>query len=439
MKYKYFVRTASRLLFAVILLVAGHTKVLASPTELSLNDCVNLALQNNPKLGIAQAANQQSTWDVEQAKSNSGFWLSYNHVSLRTDSPPPYWPSLAPVPTYNLFSNNLKLTVPIYTGGKLEHSIDAAKQGAKISGLGVDATKQQLKLETSAAYFRVLQARNLLTIARQATDDFSNHLKNVQSHYDAGTVALSDVLQTKVKLANAEDGFIKAQNNYDLAVYNLNNVMGLPLRHATQLKENLEYHEDLRSLDDCITFALNNRLEIAQAQARVKLVEDEVEIVRSGRKPTVGFAANTGWKSLDFPGADNRNWTVAIQADMDLFDSGNTKSRIEKARAGVVVVQKQLRQMQDNISLEVSQAYQNMKEAEKRIETSKVAVEHAALDFKLAQERYDAGVGINLDVMDAELALTQANTNYSQALYDYNTSQAQLDKAIGVRVEAAGN
>ncbi len=362
-----------------------------------------------------------------------------DHMSMRTNSPPSFWPLLSSVSTWNFHSNTLNLTIPVYTGGKLENSVDAAKQGAEISNLHVDATKQQLKLETKLAYFRVLQTHNLLMIAKQSVGDFGNHLDNVQHHYDAGTIALSDVLQTKVKLANAEDGLVKAQNSYDLAIYNLNTIIGLPLRNDTRPKDVLEYRPDYRTFEDCMQIALTNRPEMIQAQTHIKLAVDEVSIAQSSNKPTVEFAANTGWEDFDFPGMSNRNWTLAIKAEMDLFDSGNTKSRIEKAKAGVVVAKDQLRQMQDNISLEFSQAYQDMKEAEKRIETSKITVEHANLDFKLAQERYDAGVGINLDVMDAELALMQANMNYSQALYDYNTSQAQLDKAMGVRVEAAVN
>ena len=73
-----------------------------------------------------------------------------------------------------------------------------------------------------------------------------------------------------------------------------------------------------------------------------------------------------------------------------------------------------------------------MKEAEKRIDTSSVAVTKAEEDFKIAQVRYNAGVGTNLDVIDAELALAQAKTNYIQALYDYNTGKAKVEKAMGL-------
>ena len=159
----------------------------------------------------------------------------------------PSWvPSLAPVPAYNYFSNQLLLTLPIYSGGKLENIIDQAKLGQKISDLNFDAVKQQLKLEVTIGYSRVLHTSNLLEIARQTVNDFTGHLKNVQAQYDAGVVPLPDLLQTKVKLANAQDGLIKAENNYNLAVYNLNNIMGLPLREELKLKDDFKYQSPVQ-------------------------------------------------------------------------------------------------------------------------------------------------------------------------------------------------
>jgi outer membrane protein TolC len=118
-----------------------------------------------------------------------------------------------------------------------------------------------------------------------------------------------------------------------------------------------------------------------------------------------------------------------------LFDTNLTLSKVKQAETEVAQATEKFRQTKDSVSLEVRQAYLSMKEAEKRIETSQVAVAKADEDFKIAQVRYSAGVGTNLDVIDAQLALAQAKTNYIQALYDYNTSKAKLDKAMGVTVK----
>jgi outer membrane protein TolC len=423
------------MLTTICVLFALCQPVWAASPELSIEDSVALALKNNPAMKIAQADTAQSAWDIKQARADKGLDVSYSYISQRSDAPPSFMPSLAPVSPWNYFNNQLQLSYPVYSGGKLENKLEMAKLSSTAADRNLDAVKQQLKLEVTTDYFNVLQSRNLLEVADQSVHDFVIHLQNVQHQYDVGLVAMADVLQTKVKLAKAQDGLIKAQNNYDLMVYKLNNVIGLPLRNDTKLKEALTYQPYLLNLDDSIQYALTNRPEIAKAQAQITIAKDQVKIAQSTKSPTVGLVGTKGWDDLDFPGAKNSNWTIMLTAQMEVFDSGRADSQVKKAEQGVIIAQEKARQIGDNISLEVSQAYQNIIEAKKRIETNKVSVDHADLDFKIAQERYEAGMGINLDVIDAELALAETKTDYIQALYDYNVSKAQLDKAMGLKVE----
>ncbi len=304
-----------------------------------------------------------------------------------------------------------------------------------MSDLNVDFTRQQLKFTATTSYFTVLQTRNLLEVAKQSVDDFAAHLKNVQAQYDVGTVARSDVLQTEVQLANAQDGLIKAENNYNLAVATLNNVIGLPLSTDLKLKEDLKYQAYPLTIDDSVKYALTNRPEVYQTEAKVSIAKDQIKVAQSGSLPTLDFNGNNGWSAPDFPGARNSNWLVSLNLGLNVFDSGLTRSQVKQAEYSVTSAQETARQTRDQVSLDVRTAFLTMKEAEKRIDTSKVAVDQAEENFRIAEVRYTAGVGTNLDVVDAELALTQAKTNYIQALYDYNTGKAQLDKAMGIAVK----
>ena len=420
---------------AFIILFIIRQPVLAATEGLSLDDSIALALKNNPTMKIAEADQAQSAWGIEQAKADKRLEFSYDYISQRTDAPPSFVSSLAPVPAWYYFNNELTVKIPLYSGGKLESKIDAAKLSSLVANRNVAAVKQQLKLDVTIAYFYVLQARNLQEVAQQSVDDFVVHLHNVQHQYDEGMVAMADVLQTKVKLAKAQDGLIKAQNNYDLAVYKLNNVIGLPLRNATKLKQDSTQQACTQALDDCISYALSNRPEIAEAQANVAIAKEQVNIAKSSSRPTISLMGIKAWDDLVFPGTKNTNWTVMLTAQLELDDAGRTAAEVKKAEYQVIALQEKARQKMDSISLEVSEAFLNMTEAEKRIETNKVSVEQAELDFKLAQERYEAGMSINLDVLDAELALAEARTDYIQALFDYKVSHAQLDKAMGIPVQ----
>jgi outer membrane protein TolC len=382
---------------------------------------------------IAQTSKEKSAWTLKQARSGNGVSLDLSRADMRSDAPPSGALSLAALPPYNYSTTALTATLPLYTGGKVENTIDQAKLGMKIADFNISATQQQLKLNTTTAYFGVLEARNLLEIAKQSVTDFTAHLHNVQDLYTQGTVALSDVLQTKVRLANAEDGLVKAQNAYNLAVYNLNNIMGLPLHTDINLKENLQYVQEPLSQDECVAYALAHRPEMAAAQANIDIAKDQIKIAKSDRLPTIALSASTGWADFNnFPNLNNNTWSLGLSAQFNIFDSGRTDSLISQAQSTTAITREQARQIRDNISLEVSGAYLSMKEAAKRIDTNKVAVEQAETDFKLDKERYGAGIDTNLDVIDAELALAQARTNYIQALYDLNTAKAQLDKAMGI-------
>jgi outer membrane protein TolC len=174
---------------------------------------------------------------------------------------------------------------------------------------------------------------------------------------------------------------------------------------------------------------------MAQAVANIDVAKAQMKVAKSGYLPTLSLDAINGWASKDFPGAKNSNWTVELNANINLFDSGLTKSQVRQADDSITAAQEQAQQTHDNISLQIRQAYLSMKEAEKRIDTSNVAVNQAQENYRMANVRYAAGVGTNLDAVDAELDLVQAKTNYVQALYDYNTDKAQLEEAMGVPVK----
>ncbi|HML89513.1 MAG TPA: TolC family protein [Methylomusa anaerophila] len=406
--------------------------VAAAPMELTLDDSVALALKNNPSIKMAEADLTKAGWSLNQAKAGKGPTLSFSHTDSRIREISSTT-GIAYVDFY--YKNQATLALPLYTGGRVEGNIDKAKLGVEYYGLGVEQAKQQIKLDATTSYYNLLQTRNLVKLNQESVDQLDAHLKNVQAQYGAGTVAKSDVLRSEVEKANAEQNLIKAQNNYDLAMASSNNVMGLPLDTQLAVKDELKYEKFGKSLEDCVQIALANRPEATQADTNVAMARKDIDIAASGNKPQVSLNANSGWYNDEFPGADNNTWSVAVVTSLNVFDSNLTKSQVKGADAALVRATEQARQAKDGIQLEVREAYLNMLEAEKRIDTSSVAVTKAEEDFKIAQVRYSAGVGTNLDVIDSQVALTNAKTNYVQALYDYNSNRAKLEKAIGTAVK----
>ena len=405
----------------------------AAPIEITLDEAIVMALKNNPSIKVAEYDVEKANWSVEEAKGAKQPSLSFSHSATHKKTAPN--PPLIKGGIGDQFANSVDLTWPLLTGGKVEGTIDKAKLGVKAADLGVEKSQQQIKLDATTGYYSILQTRNLVKLSEESLDRLNAHLKNVEAQYNAGTVAKSDVLRSEVEKAKAEQSLIKAQNSYELAVSSFNNVIGLPLETQVTVKEELGYEKYEKTLEECISTALVSRPELAQAKVSVESAKADVKVAESGKKFSVAAVASDKWNDSEFAGTKNNNWSVGINASYNLFDSGVTKAKVKGAEASVDKSLEQLRQANDSVQLEVRQAYLNMKEAEKRIDTSKVAVTKAEEDYKIAQVRYSAGVGTNLDVIDSQVALTSAKTDYVQALYDYNTSRAKLDKAMGIEVK----
>ncbi|HWR44346.1 TolC family protein [Sporomusa sp.] len=418
------------------ILVAAALPGFAAPVELTLDEAIAMALKSNPAIKISESDMDKANWDVSMAKAGKAPSVTLSHNASRSKTAESkILGTTIPSSIGDRYANSVDMTLPLYTGGKVEGTIEKAKLGLKVSDLGIEKAQQQVKLDATTGYYGILQTRNLVKLSEESLDRLNAHLKNVEAQYGAGTVAKSDVLRSEVEKAKAEQSLIKAKNSYELAVSGLNNIIGLPLDTQIALKEELNYAKYDKTLEECISAALVNRPDLAQAAASLDIAKTEIKVAESGKKLTVAATASEKWNDKDFPGTDNNTWAIGINASYNLFDAGVTKSKVKGAEAGLDKATQQLRQAKDSAQLEVRQAYLNMQEAEKRIETSNVAVTKAEEDYKIAQVRYSAGVGTNLDVIDSQVALTSAKTDYVQALYDYNTSRAKLDKAMGVTVK----
>ena len=152
--------------------------------------------------------------------------------------------------------------------------------------------------------------------------------------------------------------------------------------------------------------------------------------------PSVSIGAGNDWSDEDFPGSGNSAWRVTGGITFSFFDGGATNARVKQAKQALLAARETEQQTREAVQLAVKQAYLNIRSAAQRVEASQSAVAEAEESFKIARVRYQAGVGINLDVLDAQLNLNQAQTNYIQALYDYNVGIAQLEQAMGVDVRS---
>lgn len=416
--------------------------VFAATLELDLEETIQRALLTNPSVKIAEYNRKAAKADYSAAKGARGISISLSHDSGRGGYADYAMRSVnggTKILTKgigNSHSNSITASLPIFTGGELQGQIGQAKANYRSMLSAEEQAYNEMKETATTGYFNMLNATNMKALRQESVDRLQAHLDNVIAQYNVGIVARAEVLRSEVELANAKQDYITASNEYDVAEATLNNIIGTPLNTTLKLKDSLQYVPYDNDMAYCLAYSEQHRPELKQAEYAIDSAEAALVVARSGHMPKVYANASNNWggNGSDWPGDDDENWSVGVTASMNVFDSGVTWSRIHAAQENLAKAKESQRQIKDNVELEVRTDYLSMREAEKRITTAQVAVASAEEDYHIAVVRYQAGVGTNIDVMDAQEALTQAKTNYYQALYNYNTSKAALNTSMGVGV-----
>ena len=416
------------------------TAFAADTVQLDLHDSVQMALENNRTIRQALTDVDTAKWTLSKARRTMGPTVTWTSGANRiggdslNDAHNAHANGKGPAYDYS-WTNTAQGVMPLYNGS-VKGQIKQARYGLNAQDLALEETKQAIRYTATAAYYQILQDRNLIDVEQESVNTLQEHLDNVNAQYRVGTVAKSDVLASQVQLANAQQALVTAQNNYDIAVSTLNNVIGLPTDTVLDIRDQLKYTKYDLTQDDCTNYALDNRADGAAARYAVKMAEAAVETAKAGYQPTVNAVATKAIAGdKEFNKDHTETWTAGVNASWNVFDNGLTQASIKSANMALAKAQEEAAQTDDQIRLDVRTAYLGLQAAEKNIQTTSVAVTRAEEDYKIAQVRYSAGVGTNLDVMDANEKLTTARTNYYTALYNYNTSKASLDKAMGIPVD----
>ena len=402
------------------------------PSALALNEVktVDLALKNNRTA-------KQSMWAYEAAKStvsataaskNPSVGYSYSATRARgaTDASS----------VTERGTNGFSLSVPVYTPS-VDAAIDGARYDREGAGASYEEALQTAKLTAISDYYTLIMYRNFVDVAQQSVRDYDGHVTNVQAQYNVGLVASSDVLAARTNLANAQTTLITRQNSADVAETDLNIVIGYPVSTSIETADKeMRYLPYNVTLEQAKAYALLHRATLVKSAMDVKSAEESVKQAKAGYLPTVSLTAGKNYASDDnYRGTSNNGWSVGANASLDIWDGGSTRNTIKVREAQLESAKEANLAAVDGVLYDVQSAYLNLRAAEQTISSTKVAVEEAQESFRIASLRYRAGVGSNLDVLDAETSLTTARNNYVQALYNYNIYVATLEQAVGVPLE----
>ncbi len=396
--------------------------------NLDLEECIEIALENNLGYLISQSkvgVKDEQIKEVRGAKRvNAKFQGGYIRMNEAPDME-----SIAEGDYSYLYSSgtgvpyiSVNVSKVLYSGGKLETLIDLAKAEQSISVNDLEINRQELIFKVTEAYYRVLQAEGLKRVSEQALTQIKAHLETSRSLLAEGLIAPIDLNRINSQLSNLEHNLIRAENGYMMAVFYLNSAMGIPLQTTINLQNSLSYEAHIISLEEALEAALQNRPEIHNINQQRVIMEGMVDIAKSNKKPQIVMNMESGLAG----------WKVAVLGEVPIFDGGVNKSKIKQAEMNLSLVEQSKKQAEQLIELEIRSVYLSMKEAEKLFKVTEQGIKDSRESFRIAQVKYNEGVATNIEVIDAQSALIEAETNHLNALYEYNTSWASLIKAMGL-------
>lgn len=432
--------------------------------KINLQDAINLALKNNRAIEQSNADRETARWNLSTVRRSSGLRFSWsssankiggryygdarasrNYIDgMDADYREGYFDyynkRYSDYPQYQSeTSNSLSLSIPLYTGGSLESQIKSANYNLNYADLILENSRQEVKWKTAQAYYQVLQYADLMNVRQEEIKNYDEHLRTVQVQYEVGTVALNDVLATNVQIANSKQALNSARASYENAISTLNNIMGLPVNTNLIIDENLSYTTFEETENFCMEYALEHRPDGIAANYAAKSSGESINMAKSGMRPNIsavvsGSITGEGAFKADHSNGQER-WTAGVQMNWDIFDNNVTSAKVNQAKSAYIKAESQAKQQIEQIRLEVHNAYTTLRISEQNIKITADAVKQAQEQYLIAKVRYEEGVDTNIVVVDAQDRLTQARTNYYSALYAYNASRAQLEKAMGVPIE----
>ena len=433
--------------YFTLALIASMLFSSATAQALSLTEAVRIALENNPSLKQSQKAVESAEEEIKIAKGQRGFTVG---VSASADADKTEGSSDS-----ESASARLTGSIPLYSGGQLKANINAAEYNLDASKLDLDQAADDLTYQVATAYVNAFEQKSTWSVNLDTFANLKEHEQLISDLYTAGAKAKIDLLRAQVEASNANQDAIRAQAAYEVALTDLSVLMSLDsaavlddtelsiIESALTEESNTNpvsgdslvkaYSLDGETFDieNYISLAEQNRADLKADNVRIQRAEELVKSAKAAYKPSVSASASTGLNARSDRWDPTSNATAGVSANWNIFDSKITKSRVEEAKLEVERLELALQSDLDSARSDVITACKNLKTALVRLQTTDFAVKLAEEERFIATERYRAGEGILLDILDAEVALKEARLNHLNAYCDAARYRFALNHAIG--------
>ena len=413
-------------------------KVLQAKVEkipvLAIDDCIRMALENNPSIMSSIANTKIYRTKIGQAWANYfpkvGVGIGYTRNKFL-----PLFFSPA-VSTYNNFTMpSIDAEWLIFDFGKTKAQADIAKKTHQATEEDLQETVNNTIYNVKNAFYTLLYTIQQEHVWQSSVEQYEISLEQAKAYYDIGTKPKIDVYTAEYNLSNAKLGHIKSQNDIQLAYANLNNAMGMPEYANYELAEELTLKKYNLKLTNLLDDAMAVRPGLLAAKKKAEASKHMVTASKRAFLPDLKLSANFSQGGLT-AGSGEYGYAFGGNLAYPLTNIALLKKQVDEANATADKDIADYEVTRQKVYLDVKQAYIQLKNAKENVPVAQKALDQAKEQFNLARGRYKVGMGDVIELKDAETTYRNAQLAYYKALLDYNISAANLERVVGVPLQA---
>jgi outer membrane protein TolC len=424
---------------ALLVVLAAALAPRASAEALTRAEAVARALAANPDMRKAQEDLVILRGRADEALADAlpdvkllGTGTRYRDPGLLNSSsfdafPPELRESLTPVPA-NLFEGTAELRQTIFSF-KLGKAIRAAKLARQMGAEEVVRARQATALLAVRAYNDFVLGLEKVAVARKAVVQKEKHLEMARNRRQAGVATELDVLRSQVDLENTRAMLLRLSGQAELARGNLNATMVQPIDAPIEPVDRLEYAPLEVTLEDAVRQAWDSRPEAKAILLNERIYEQLVGVAQAEGRPSLDFYGQYGWSvrtPSNFFERDFTKWNAGVTLTIPVFDGFRTRGKVAQARAERNKVTQDRIALENRIRLEAKEGVDRLAVAKSVLEAAELNVNQAQRALEMTQANYQHGAATTLDVIDAQAALTEAESNRLLGLYDHANARATL-------------
>lgn len=389
---------------------------------LSIEEAFELASRNNEDLQIALLELERSQFALREARAElyptvglastllSNSEEDNNRTTLRGD---------------------LEALYDLGLSGGRQARIQVAEEQVRIAELDINRRRSQLLLDTANDYYALQLTVEQIRISQAFLDEAERNLQDTTLSERVGVGTQFDVLRAEVQVANARQDLTQVQSQRQIAQRQLSRRLNLPASvNVDTLPVEIAGGWPL-SLEESIVLAYQSRVELSQVLAQRTIAQRQRQIALAAVRPSLSLVANYGLQQALSGNSTTLDdgFSVGARLQWQLFDGGAASASAAQQDKESEIAETQFSQTRNSVRLEVEEAYFNLTANQENITTANAAIEQAQEALRLANLRFDAGVGTQLDVLSAIGDLAEAEGNLANAVIDYNRSLAAIQRA----------